>query len=51
MVQLHETRERCDAAEAKGKPCCRDCRGIEFHSTEYVEPLRDEVPYEIGYRK
>jgi len=51
MVRLYESKSQCDEAERAGRPCCKDCRGTQHHATEFVEPLCDEVPEELGYEK
>jgi hypothetical protein len=51
LVHLHATREECDRIAALGKRCGQDCRGAQHHTTEHINPLRDEVPVELGYHE
>jgi hypothetical protein len=49
-VQLYRSEGEAREREHLGKRCCQDCRGVQHHFTEFIEPMRDAVPFEIGYR-
>jgi hypothetical protein len=51
MVKLYRTEAEARERERTGKRCCSDCRGVQNHFTEYIEPLLDEVPVETGYHE
>jgi hypothetical protein len=51
MVTLYRTEAEARERERTGKRCGSDCRGVQNHFTEYIEPLRDEVPVETGYHE
>jgi hypothetical protein len=51
MVQLYRTEVECIERERTGRPCCKDCRGVQHHFTEYIEALSDAVPVTIGYHE
>jgi hypothetical protein len=47
MVKLYESRAECDEVARRGRPCCKDCRGTQYHTTEEIAPLTDEAVKDV----
>jgi hypothetical protein len=51
MVRLYATKAEAEEHARAGKRCCRDCKGVENHATEFIPALEDSCPVDLGERE